>query len=497
MALKCLEQREQREQFAERLPRTRSITNFYLLNLAVADLLRSVVCMPLTLLSELTKCWLLGPMMCKAVAYLQPVGVCASAYTLAVIAVERYYAICRPLQSRKWRTKKRALFTISLVWVFSFVCNTGSLFIFDSVPYRTQWTCDTTKGPLIDFLYQLYITLVLLFIPLCAMVSLYGHVIYALSTAIVSDHPTMQQSLIQAELPMTTFSDWLFASVTRVPSINGLNAKEKQQKEQSLSIPGSKKCSLSRPSSRLTSINTLFGTPRSSFDTSMLLRSTNQDKILTAKKKVTRMLMTIVVAFAVCWLPSHIWWLLVRASDLAGFDVMRGKNKLNSPVTISWRSLLSQLLRKPLLAEVKLVNNSNAQVQRQANMKTISEPSKAVKQKKKNADAAPSNKTQTGVPIWHSGLNMVLTILTYISSTTNPVTYCFMNKGFRASVLSYCTRKKRPTSCSAPNSRKSPTKDGAKDTANTIPMIKGKAEHFGLVRGLLGPKNAIYKEVKR
>ncbi|EYB99846.1 hypothetical protein Y032_0119g802 [Ancylostoma ceylanicum] len=71
---------------------------------------------------------------------------------------------------------------------------------------------------------------------------------------------------------------------------------------------------------------------------------------------------------------------------------------------------------------------------------------------------------------------MVLTILTYISSTTNPVTYCFMNKGFRASVLSYCTRKKRPvrqqTSCSAPNSRKSPTKDGAKDTANTIPMIK-------------------------
>ncbi|ETN81144.1 hypothetical protein NECAME_02186 [Necator americanus] len=34
-----------------------------------------------------------------------PVGVCASAYTLAVIAVERYHAICCPLQSRKWKTK--------------------------------------------------------------------------------------------------------------------------------------------------------------------------------------------------------------------------------------------------------------------------------------------------------------------------------------------------------------------------------------------------------
>ncbi|KAK6729092.1 hypothetical protein RB195_006253 [Necator americanus] len=350
--------------------------------------------MPLTLLSELTKCWLLGPMMCKAVAYLQPVGVCASAYTLAVIAVERYHAICCPLQSRKWKTKKRALFTISMVWIFSFVCNIGSLFIFDSIPYRTQWTCDTTRGPLIDFLYQLYVTLVLLFIPLCAMVSLYGHVIYALSTAICTDNPAMQQPLIQAELPITSFSDWLFSSISRVPSINGLSAMDKIQKEQSLSAPDSKKVSIARPSSRLMSINTLFGTPRPSFDTSMLLRSTNQDKILSAKKKVTRMLLTIVVAFAVCWLPSHIWWLLVRASDLAG------------------------------------------------------------------------------VHIWHSGLNMALTILTYISSTTNPVTYCFMNKGFRESVLSYCTKKRRSRSCSAPNSRRSPTKDVIRDTANTIPMIK-------------------------
>ncbi|KAK6041057.1 hypothetical protein COOONC_21438 [Cooperia oncophora] len=98
--------------------------------------------------------------------------------------------------------KKRALFTISFVWVFSFVCNIGSLFIFDSVPYRNQWTCDTTKGPLTDFFYQLYVTLVvLLFIPLCAMVSLYGHVIYTLSTVIVTDdNPVVQQSIMQEGL---------------------------------------------------------------------------------------------------------------------------------------------------------------------------------------------------------------------------------------------------------------------------------------------------------
>ncbi|KAK6052921.1 hypothetical protein COOONC_09574, partial [Cooperia oncophora] len=89
-----------------------------------------------------------------------------------------------------------------------------------------------------------------------------------------------------------------------------------QEKQQSLSIPSTDKLSVRRRS-RLSSINTLFGTPRNSFDSTMMLRSTNQEKILSAKKKVTRMLMTIVAAFAVCWLPSHLWWLLVRASDLA------------------------------------------------------------------------------------------------------------------------------------------------------------------------------------
>uniref|UniRef100_A0A8R1DS47 G_PROTEIN_RECEP_F1_2 domain-containing protein n=1 Tax=Caenorhabditis japonica TaxID=281687 RepID=A0A8R1DS47_CAEJA len=51
--------------------RSRSITNFYLLNLAFADLLRSIICIPSTLLGELTHCWLLGAAMCKIVAFLQ------------------------------------------------------------------------------------------------------------------------------------------------------------------------------------------------------------------------------------------------------------------------------------------------------------------------------------------------------------------------------------------------------------------------------------------
>lgn len=48
-----------------------SVTNIYLLNLAVSDLLLSVVCMPPTLVSSLVYCWVFGNILCKLLAYLQ------------------------------------------------------------------------------------------------------------------------------------------------------------------------------------------------------------------------------------------------------------------------------------------------------------------------------------------------------------------------------------------------------------------------------------------
>ncbi|CAK5125079.1 unnamed protein product [Meloidogyne enterolobii] len=48
-----------------------SVTNLYLLNLALSDLLLSVVCMPPTLVSSLVYCWVFGDLLCKLLAYLQ------------------------------------------------------------------------------------------------------------------------------------------------------------------------------------------------------------------------------------------------------------------------------------------------------------------------------------------------------------------------------------------------------------------------------------------
>ncbi|GMT29399.1 hypothetical protein PFISCL1PPCAC_20696, partial [Pristionchus fissidentatus] len=334
----------------------RSITNYYLLNLAIADLLRSLVCIPSTMVSELFQCWILGPLMCKLSAFLQPVGVCASAYTLAVIAVERYYAICQPLHSRDWHTKTRAVVLLIFVWAFSFVTNSASLLLFEHKLFASHWSCESEFPGSTMFFYQLYITLVLLFIPLCLMIYLYGNVIYTLNTAIENNE--FEPKLIE-KLPndrTASITDWFFTAVRQSKfseTLESLRSGGKCSSRSSFMLPS--------PSSPMPAFPDQIASPSNVF-----LRTSNQERILIAKRKVTRMLITIVVLFALCWTPSYIWWLIVRFGDAMGLH------------------------------------------------------------------------------IWNSSLNTVLTLLTYISSCTNPLTYCFMNKSFRRALLSYFKGNKRP-----------------------------------------------------
>ncbi|KAJ1355922.1 hypothetical protein KIN20_013514 [Parelaphostrongylus tenuis] len=163
------------------------------------------------------------------------------------------------------------------------------------------------------------------------MVSLYGHVIYSLSTAVVNDNPVEQrQSFQQTDLPSCSpsmFPEWLLDGVVHASSINNLNLKDKQH---SHSLYSEKLCV--KNSSRSNSLISLLRLSKADIDPTTLLRSTNQEKILVAKKKVTRMLMTIVVAFVVCWLPNFLWWLLVRASDYARNDIVQNSRKTPTKV---------------------------------------------------------------------------------------------------------------------------------------------------------------------
>ncbi|GMR43034.1 hypothetical protein PMAYCL1PPCAC_13229 [Pristionchus mayeri] len=269
----------------------RSITNTYLLNLAISDLTLSAVCMPPTLHSMVMSCWMFGDFFCKLFAYLQPVVVAASAYTLAVIAFERYFAICSPLHSRIWQTRTHAYCMITLVWVIAIVSNLPISFLYQERGYEsfdgvTGVSCMPVYTPVVMFSYQIYMTIVLLLVPLVVMTVLYGRVISTLRNGIRMDIAAVETCL------------------TRENSLGLIMDPDASSRKPSVAQKLSVKISSTVRHSITSTTPALNG-----------IRSTHTAKTAIAKQRVIRMLLVIVVVFFCCWTPSYIWWLLLMAGD--------------------------------------------------------------------------------------------------------------------------------------------------------------------------------------
>ncbi|KAM5298304.1 neuromedin-U receptor 2-like [Ctenodactylus gundi] len=100
----------------------RTPTSYYLLSLAVADLLTLLLGMPL----ELYEMWrnypfLLGPVGCYFKTALFETVCFASILSVATVSVERYVAVLHPLRAKRESTRHRALRVLGVVWGLAFV----------------------------------------------------------------------------------------------------------------------------------------------------------------------------------------------------------------------------------------------------------------------------------------------------------------------------------------------------------------------------------------
>ncbi|XP_019951007.1 neuropeptide Y receptor Y2, like [Paralichthys olivaceus] len=97
----------------------RTVTNFFIANLAVADLLVNTLCLPFTLVYTLQEEWKFGSTLCFLLPYAQGLAVHVSTVTLNVIALDRHRCIVYHLETRM---RKDVCFgVIALTWVLSAV----------------------------------------------------------------------------------------------------------------------------------------------------------------------------------------------------------------------------------------------------------------------------------------------------------------------------------------------------------------------------------------
>ena len=101
-----------------RNPSLRTITNYFVLSLAMTDILYPITVLPLTVVSSATSRYDLGGgIPCKIQAISALILLNISLYIMAVMAVNRYVCVCKQHKYKKWFNKKTCLILIIGGWI--------------------------------------------------------------------------------------------------------------------------------------------------------------------------------------------------------------------------------------------------------------------------------------------------------------------------------------------------------------------------------------------
>ena len=123
----------------------RSTTNYFIVNLACADLLLGTCVLPFSASLEIVNYWAFGPIFCDIWAAVDVLCCTASIMSLCVISIDRYIGVTRPLQHSSIMSEKRAFYIIILVWLLSIAISVAPLFGWKEPPPDDPTICEVTK----------------------------------------------------------------------------------------------------------------------------------------------------------------------------------------------------------------------------------------------------------------------------------------------------------------------------------------------------------------
>nr|XP_037273842.1 gonadotropin-releasing hormone receptor-like [Rhipicephalus microplus] len=193
------------------------------LNLALADLLVTVVTMNSQLLWEIMgRVWIAGDELCRAFKVMQTFALVSSTYMLVGIAVDRHYAICKPLV-----LAPRPRSVAAVCWLLSLLPSLPNLFMFRVVVVRDKCYCasvfyiyrDTTTA--VRQIYMAFVFTLVFILPLCALVALYSSILFRMRKMAASNTRTTsnRSTLPRARLRTLKMAVVIFVAflVTNLP----------------------------------------------------------------------------------------------------------------------------------------------------------------------------------------------------------------------------------------------------------------------------------------
>ena len=94
-----------------------TVTNLYILNLAAADIMVSILSIPFTLVTIIEDRWVFGDTSCVALGFFTMLSFISSVMSLSMIAINRYFYIVKWNSYHRTFSRKKALLYAAAVWV--------------------------------------------------------------------------------------------------------------------------------------------------------------------------------------------------------------------------------------------------------------------------------------------------------------------------------------------------------------------------------------------
>ncbi|XP_067614674.1 somatostatin receptor type 2-like [Eurosta solidaginis] len=123
-----------------RYSKMQTITNVYILNLAVADEC-FLIGIPFLLHTIVSGSWQFGNFMCKAYMVSTSITQFTSSIFLLIMSADRYIAVCHPISSTSYRTLQRSKMVSAIAWLTSAILMLPVIIFADTVQMGEHISC--------------------------------------------------------------------------------------------------------------------------------------------------------------------------------------------------------------------------------------------------------------------------------------------------------------------------------------------------------------------
>lgn len=256
--------------------RMKSLSNIFLASLATADLILIIFCVPVKFIQLFSYSWTYGKFWCKFVFYIQNLSAICSVFTLTAMSIERYYAIMYPVECRyictMSQTKRIIIFTwLSSILLATPVWWTQTIRDVGVEPHKAHWCVRDWDHKLVWQIYECYMLMIILVIPLIIMTYSYAHICNRLWSEMHNRKTTFPLAQMQSQFQFSN---------TNANLINNNN------NNQSIVSTASTTTTNGQSNKQQTSVGQVY-----------------IDASANKMSQVIKMLIVVVVIFIACWTP--------------------------------------------------------------------------------------------------------------------------------------------------------------------------------------------------